>query len=72
MLARWWLLQKFLGLRNKVYFPYRQWHDRFLIGVIASGLMLGCGAALLMTYISSNVQIILHAMLLTMCAGAIA
>jgi len=72
MLARWWLLQKFLGLRNKAYFPYRQWHDRFLIGVIASGLMLGCGAAILMNYISSNVQIILHAMLLTMCAGAIA
>jgi len=72
MLARWWLLQKFLSIRNKAYFPYRQWHDWFLIGVVAAGLMLGCGAALLMPYISSSVQIILHAMLLTMCAGAIA
>ncbi len=34
--------------------------------------MLGCGAALLMPYITTNVQIILHSMLLTMCAGAIA
>jgi diguanylate cyclase (GGDEF)-like protein len=40
--------------------------------VIASGLMLGCGAAWLMSYITTNVQIILHSILLTMCAGAIA
>ena len=72
LLGRWWLLQKFLSIRNKAYFPYQQWHDWFLIGVIAAGLMLGCGAALLMPYITTNVQIILHAMLLTMCAGAIA
>ena len=72
MLVRWWLLQSFLSIRNKAYFPYQQWHDWFLIGVIAAGLMLGCGAAMLMPYITTNVQIILHAMLLTMGAGAIA
>jgi len=72
LLGRWLLLQRFLSIHNKAYFPYQQWHDWFLIGVIAAGLMLGCGAALLMPYITTNVQIILHAMLLTMCAGAIA
>jgi diguanylate cyclase (GGDEF)-like protein len=72
MFVRWRYLQSFLRIRNKVYFPYQQWHDRFLVGVAATGLMLGCGAALLMPYITINVQIILHSLLLTMCAGAIA
>ncbi|MCP4878001.1 MAG: GGDEF domain-containing protein [Gammaproteobacteria bacterium] len=72
MLARWYLLQKFLSIRNKEFFPYQRWHDRFLVGVVAAGLMLGCGAAWLMPYITANVQIILHSMLLTMGAGAIA
>ena len=72
LLIRWRLLQKFLQLSNKVYFPYQWWHDRFLIGVIVTGLMLGGGAAWLMPYVTANVQIILHAILLTMCAGAIA
>jgi diguanylate cyclase (GGDEF)-like protein len=72
MLVRWRLLQRFLNLDNKSYFPYRYWHNRFFVGVVATGLMLGCGAALLMPYITVNVQIILHSMLLIMCAGAIA
>ena len=71
MLLRWRLLQRFLSLPNKSYFPYQHWHKLFFIGVVATGLMLGFGAALLMPYITANVQIILHAMLLTMCAGAI-
>lgn len=72
MFVRWRVLQQFLNIQNKVYFNYRLWHNRFFIGVIATGLMLGGGAALLMSYITINVQIILHSMLLTMCAGAIA
>jgi diguanylate cyclase (GGDEF)-like protein len=72
MFVRWRNLQSFLRIRNKVYFPYQKWHDRFFVGVVATGLMLGCGAALLMPYITINVQIILHSLLLTMCAGAIA
>ena len=72
LLLRWRVLQNFLSIRNKIYFPYQYWHQRFFIGVIVTGLMLGCGAALLMPYITINVQIILHSMLLTMCAGAIA
>ncbi|TNF88630.1 MAG: GGDEF domain-containing protein [Gammaproteobacteria bacterium] len=72
LLLRWRVLQQFLGIRNKAFFLYQRWHQRFFVGVVATGLMLGCGAALVMPYITSNVQIILHAMLLTMCAGAIA
>lgn len=72
MFVRWRNLQSFLRIHNKVYFPYQKWHDRFFVGVVATGSMLGCGAALLMPYITINVQIILHSLLLTMCAGAIA
>ena len=66
------MLRRFLGIRNKAFFPYQYWHKCFFIGVIATGLLLGGGAALVMPYITVNVQIILHATLLTMCAGAIA
>jgi diguanylate cyclase (GGDEF)-like protein len=72
MLLRARQLRQFLEIRKRAYFQYRYWHDRFLLGVIVTGLMLGCGAAALMSYVSVNVQIILHSMLLTMCAGAIA
>jgi len=72
LLLRWRSLQQFLGLANRHFFAYRLWHRRFLVGVVATGLVLGCGAALLMPYITANMQIVLHAMLLTMCAGAIA
>ncbi len=72
LFVRWRLLQQFLHLPNPDYFQYQKWHDRFYIGVIATGAMLGCGAALLMPFITTNVQIILHSALLAMCAGAIA
>jgi diguanylate cyclase (GGDEF)-like protein len=72
LLVRWRGLRRFLSLRNKHYFPYRLWHQRFFVGVVVTGLVLGCGAALLMPYLTANMQIVLHAMLLTMCAGAIA
>ena len=72
LLLRWRVLRQFLAIQNKAFFAYEHWHKCFFIGVIATGLMLGCGAALVMPYITGNVQIILHAMLLTMCAGAIA
>ncbi len=72
LLVRWRGLQRFLSIRNKSFYPYRLWHQRFFVGVVITGLVLGGGAAILMPYITANVQIILHAMLLTMCAGAIA
>jgi len=72
MLLRAHQLRQFLAIRKRAYFPYQQWHDRFLAGVIVTGLMLGCGAAFLMPYISINVRIVLHAVMLIMVAGAIA
>lgn len=72
MIVRAHQLRQFMAIRDRVYFPYQIWHDRFLLGVLATGLMLGCGAALLMSYITINVQIILHSLLLTMSAGGIA
>ncbi len=70
--ARWRLLRRFEQISNKAYFPYQKWHNRFFVGVVAAGAMLGGGAALLMPYITTNVQIILHSLLLGMGAGAIA
>ena len=72
LLLRWRGLQDFLTLPNRNYFPYRLWHRRFFAGVTVTGLVLGGGAALLMPYLTANMQIVFHAMLLTMCAGAIA
>jgi len=72
MLLRARQLGRFLLVRDTGFFACQQWHDRFLFGVIVTGLMLGCGAALAMSYITLNLQIILHSLLLTMGAGAIA
>lgn len=72
MLLRARQLRQFLEVQKRGFFPSKQWHDRFLFGLVVTGLMLGCGSALLMSYISLNVQIILHSILLTMCAGSIA
>lgn len=69
---RYWLLKKFQKLRNKSYFPHIQWRNRFYIGVVIAGLMQGGGAAWLMPYVTTNMQIILHSVLLGMGMGAIA
>ncbi|MFT5218740.1 MAG: diguanylate cyclase (GGDEF)-like protein [Planctomycetota bacterium] len=72
LLLRCELLRNFRNIDNKSYFPYQVWHNRFFIGVLASSLMQGGGAALVMPYITTNVQIILHSLLLGMGAGAVA
>jgi len=69
---RYWLLKKFQAQRNKDYFSHIQWRNRFYIGVVISGLMQGGGAAWLMPYVTTNMQIILHSVLLGMGMGAIA
>lgn len=70
--GRYLLLNKFQRLKDKSYFPHLKWRNRFHIGVIATGLMQGGGAAWLMPYVTTNLQIILHSVLLGMGMGAIA
>ena len=72
LVIRYWLLKKFQKLRNERYFSHIDWRNRFFIGVVVAGLMQGGGAALLMPYITTNMQIILHSVLLGMGMGAIA
>jgi len=69
---RYLLFRKFRALENRQYFPHLLWRNRFYIGVVVAGLMQGGGAALLMPYVTTNVQIILHSVLLGLCMGAIA
>ena len=68
---RYWLLKKFQVLQNESYFPHIQWRNRFYIGVVIAGLMQGAGAAWLMPYVTTNMQIIVHSVLLGMGMGAI-
>lgn len=72
LLARLQLHRLFTGLNKKTNFKHQKWHNLFFVGVLASGLVQGVGAALLMPYVTINVQIILHSLLLGMSAGAIA
>ncbi len=68
-----YLLQKaFQRIENKNYFPHLKWRNRFYLGVIVTGLMQGGGAAWLMPYVTTNLEIILHSVLLGMGMGAIA
>ena len=72
LLARLWLTKQFLRVNNAEYFSPRLWRNRFYLGVVITGLMLGCGAALLLPHVTVNMQLILHSILLGMGAGAIA
>jgi diguanylate cyclase (GGDEF)-like protein len=72
LIGRYILLRRYLLIDNKSYFPHQQWRNRFFVGVAASGVMQGCGAVLLMPYVTTNVQFILHSLLLGMGAGGIA
>ena len=69
---RYLLLRRFRSIENRRFFPYQVWRNRFYVGVVTSGLMQGGGAAWLMPYVTTNVQIILHSVLLGMGMGAIA
>lgn len=72
LFARLRLQQKFRKLKKEEYFSHKEWHNKFYVGVVATGLMQGCAAAVLMPYVTSNVQVILHSLLLGMGTGAIA
>ena len=70
--ARYYLFCKFRKIENKRYFPYLKWRNRFYLGVVITGAMQGGGAAWLMPYVTINLEIILHSVLLGLSMGAIA
>ncbi|MCP4429927.1 MAG: GGDEF domain-containing protein [Gammaproteobacteria bacterium] len=70
--ARYYLLCKYQKIENKKYFPHLIWRNRFYLGVVITGLMQGGGAAWLMPYVTINLEIILHSVLLGLSMGAIA
>ncbi len=70
--GRFLLQRKFQRIENRVYFPHLKWRNRFYVGVVITGLMQGGGAAMLMPYVTTNLEIILHSVLLGMSMGAIA
>ncbi len=69
---RYLLLKKFRVIENTRYYSHLKWRNRFYVGVVVAGLMQGVGAAWLMPYVTTNVQLILHSVLLGMGMGAIA
>lgn len=71
-LLRWRLSRQFQTMRNKAFFDYQKWHNRFHIGAGSAGAMLGFGAVLLVPRVTGEVQIIVHAIILGMSAGSIA
>lgn len=70
--ARYFLLCKFRKIENRKYFSYLKWRNRFYLGVVITGAMQGGGAAWLMPYVTINLEIILHSVLLGLSMGAIA
>lgn len=64
--------RKYDEIRDEEYFSHNKWQKRFIAGVLIIAIWQGFGAVLVMPYISVNLQIIFHAFLLGMGAGAIA
>lgn len=54
------------------YLSHQRWKKKFILGVYLAAIWQGFGAVMVMPYISVNLQIIFHAFLLGMGAGAIA
>ncbi len=59
-------------IRHDDYMSHETWKRRFIIGVYLVALCQGIGGMLVMPYVSSNLQFILHTFLLGLGAGAIA
>lgn len=71
LVGRYILLGRFSMIENKSFFSYDQWRNRFFIGLLASSIMQGFGVVLLMPYLTTNTQFILHSLLLGLGGGGI-
>ncbi len=73
LLSRYILLLRFRQVESRLPgFDSQQWHRIFLIGAIMTGAFLGFGVAFAMPYVTKNVQVMLHLILLGVSVGAIA
>ena len=70
--SRYRLKRSYDEVRKEDYLSHNLWKRRFVVGVYSVALWQGLGAALVMPYISSNLQFIFHVFLLGLGAGAIA
>ncbi|MDJ0832821.1 MAG: diguanylate cyclase [Gammaproteobacteria bacterium] len=70
--ARYLLKQSYDRIKDEDYLSHHIWKWRFTLGVLTAAAWQGLGALLILPYISSNLQLIIHAFLLGMGAGAIA
>lgn len=59
-------------VKDDEYLSHQHWKRKFIVGVYIVALWQGVGAVLVMPHVSVNLQIIFHAFLLGMGAGAIA
>lgn len=69
---RWSTKKAYDRIKDDEYLSHQYWKKKFIVGVYIIALWQGVGAVLVMPYISVNLQIIFHAFLLGMGAGAIA
>lgn len=69
---RYLLKKSYDRIKQEDYLSHSKWKKRFNMGIYAIALWQGIGALMLMPYISTNLQYIIHTFLLGMGAGAIA
>ena len=69
---RWSTKKAYDAIKDEDYLSHDLWKKKFTIGVYIIALWQGLGAVLVMPYVSVNLEIIFHAFLLGMGAGAIA
>ncbi len=73
LLSRYILLRRFRQVESRLPgFDSLQWHRIFLIGAVLTGALLGFGVAFAMPFVTKNVQVMLHLILLGVSVGAIA
>ena len=70
--ARYLLKKAYDRIKDDDYLSHHLWKQRFTLGVLTAATWQGTGALLILPYISQNLQLIIHAFLLGMGAGAIA
>ena len=73
LVTRYLVMMRFnSATRDSPIFDSRKWHRLFYAGAVTTGALLGFGVAFAVPFVSNNVQVILHLILLGVSVGAIA